>query len=99
MLMDMGVSEKRLPEPHGAQRLLLDPTVFGAFQEGGLKESAMDRLRAVMACVVVGLVVGCGGVAHALPVSTGLLGWYDANDLDGNPATANLASGTAVARG
>lgn len=35
-------------------------------------------------------------MAHALPISGGLIGWYDAGDIDGNPLTPNPPSGTAV---
>lgn len=56
----------------------------------------MNGLRAAMAWVVAGLALTLGGAAHALPISSGLVGWYDANDIDGNPLTANPASGTAV---
>ncbi len=58
------------------------------------KDGIMNGLRAAMACVVVGLCLGLGGVAHALPVQNGLVGWYDASDVDANPSTANQADGT-----
>ncbi|HUT36627.1 MAG TPA: hypothetical protein VNE39_24270, partial [Planctomycetota bacterium] len=56
----------------------------------------MNGLRAVLALVVGWLVLGLSGAAHALPVANGLVAWYDANDIDGNPLTANPANGTAV---
>ncbi len=56
----------------------------------------MNDLRAATACVVAGLALTLGGAARALPISTGLVGWYDANDIDANPLTANPASGTPV---
>ncbi|HUT34492.1 MAG TPA: PEP-CTERM sorting domain-containing protein, partial [Planctomycetota bacterium] len=57
----------------------------------------MNGLRAVVALVVGWLVLGLCGPARALPVAdSSLVGWYDANDIDGNPLTANPASGTAV---
>ena len=60
------------------------------------RRCVMKSLRVRVMVVAASLVLALGGVAHALPVSSGLLGWYDAGDVDGDWQPDALADGSTV---